>query len=219
MLGRRRWLSVVLVAVVAFAGLGTSASADPSSESEFLALHNAERAAQGLAPLTVDSNLRSWARTHSQFMADGGCPDGKSICHSSGDQLIAAAGTGWSKVGENVGVGGTVSGIHQAFMNSPGHRANILDPTYNYVGIGTVHVEDRIFVTVVFMAKGGGGGSTPTTTEAKTTTSAAPTTTAPTTTTTLPPTTTTTLIVGPDKPVTPGQSCPTVTSWWWMCRS
>ena len=223
MLGRRRWLSIFLVTVVAFSSVGTSASADPSSESDFLSAHNAIRASHGLGSLTVDSNLRSWARTHSQFMADGGCPDGKSICHSTSGQLQAAGGSGWSKLGENVGVGGSVSVLMDAFMNSPGHRANIVDPSYNYVGIGTVHVDGKIYVTVVFMAKGGGGGgggSNPTTTAPKPTTSNAPTTTAPTTTTTtLPPTTTTTLIVGPDKPVTPGESCPTVTRWWWMCHS
>ncbi|MEX0863494.1 MAG: CAP domain-containing protein [Acidimicrobiia bacterium] len=197
-------------------GLDTTAGADASSESDFLSKLNAERSAAGLAPLSVDGDLRSWARTHSQFMADGGCPDGKSICHSTSDQLKNAGGTGWSKIGENVGLGGTVQAIHDAFMNSSGHRANILDPDYNYVGIGSVHTGDSIYVTVVFMAKGGGsegGGGTPTTQPQTSTTAPEPT-----TTTTLPPTTTTTLIVGPDKPVTPGESCLTVTRWWWMCH-
>jgi hypothetical protein len=217
MLGRRRWLSIGLVAWLVLVGLSTAAGADGSSESEFLSLTNQARASAGLAPLTVDGGLRSWARTHSQFMADGGCPDGKKICHSTSEQLKAAGGTGWSKVGENVGVGGSAVGIQNAFMNSPGHKANILDPSYNYVGIGTVHKDGSIYVTVVFMAKGssggggsGGGGSSP---------APKPTTTQPpSTTTTLPPTTTTTLIVGPDKPVTPGMACPTVTRSGWMCH-
>jgi hypothetical protein len=217
MLGKWRWLTIALLVSMTLVGLDTTAGADASSESDFLSKLNAERSAAGLAPLSVDGDLRSWARTHSQFMADGGCPDGKSICHSTSDQLKNAGGTGWSKIGENVGLGGTVQAIHDAFMNSSGHRANILDPDYNYVGIGTVHTGDSIYVTVVFMAKGGGsggGGGTPTTQPQPSTTAPEPTT----TTTTLPPTTTTTLIVGPDKPVTPGESCLTVTRWWWMCH-
>jgi hypothetical protein len=217
MLGKWRWLSIGLIVTLTVVGMNTPAGADASSEADFVASHNAIRAGNGLGPLTVDSELRSWARTHSQFMADGGCPDGKLICHSTSGQLQGAGGSGWSKLGENVGVGGNVSALMDAFMNSPGHRANILDPAYNYVGIGTVHSGDSIYVTVVFMAKAGsgGGGGTPTTTApAPTTTAPAPTT----TTTTLPPTTTTTLIVGPDKPVTPGESCPTVAMWWWMCH-
>src|SRR5207248_215322 len=44
-------------------------------------------------------------------------------------------------------------GLHQAFMNSPHHRDNILDPVYNYVGIGVEHSSDgTMYVTEQFMA-------------------------------------------------------------------
>lgn len=196
---------------MAVVGLDTAAVADASTEAAFLSRINDERAAVGLAPLSVDSGLRAHARNHSAEMAASG-----GIYHSSSDELVAAAGTGWTKVGENVGKGGSVGALHDAFMASPGHKANILGE-YNYAGVGVTISGDSIYVTVVFMQKGGGGGSTPTTTAPKPepTTTAAPTT----TTTTLPPTTTTTLIVGPDKPVTPGESCPTVAMWWWMCHA
>jgi hypothetical protein len=152
------------------------------------------------------------------------------IYHSSSAELQAAAGSGWDKLGENVGRGGSVSSLHQAFLDSPGHKANILGD-YNYVGIGTDTSDNGVlYVTVVFMKKGSTASPTTTTTttappETTETTSASPTPTtkapAPeqvTTTTTLPPTTTTTLIVGPDKPVTPGESCYTATRLWWMCH-
>ncbi len=226
MLGKWRWVSIATVISLLTLGLGTVASADPSTEDMFLSQINASRAAAGKAPLTVDGNLRSYARSHSQFMADGNCPpksDGSpaSICHSTSAQLQAAAGSGWSALGENVGRGNANS-LHESFMNSPGHRSNILGD-YNYVGIGTVYANDSTYVTVVFMKKGSTSGGTPTTTTTKpatTTTTAKVTTTSTstTTTTTLPPTTTTTLIVGPDKPVTPGGSCLTVTRFWWVCH-
>lgn len=199
-------------------GFGLSAGADSGTESEFLARINSSRSSNGLASLSVDGGLRSHARNHTQDMMDA-----NEIYHSTSAELRAAAGTGWTKVGENVGRGGTVDSLHQAFMNSPGHRANILGD-YNYVGIGTGTKDGVLYVTVVFMQK----GSTPTTTTAPpqtTTTKAATQTTkatpqppASTTTTTVPTTTTTSLIVGPDKPVTPGESCIEATRFSWTCH-
>lgn len=217
MLGKRKWLPIVLLASLATVTLGLSAVADSASEAGFLAKINASRAANGLAALSVDGGLRSHARNHTQDMIDAG-----EIYHSSGDELKAAAGSGWSKLGENVGRGGTVDSLHKAFMASAGHKANILGD-YNYAGIGTASSDGVLYVTVVFMKKGGGSTTTTTapaattTTEAKSTTTTQPKTT--TTTTTIPPTTTTTtLIVGPDKPVTPGESCLVATRFWWMCH-
>jgi hypothetical protein len=215
MLGRRRWLVLTIVAAVSLFGMALAATADSGTEAEFLAKINATREASGLGPLEVDGGLRSHARNHTQDMIDAG-----EIFHSSESELIAAGGTGWDKIGENVGRGQSPTSLHQAFMDSPGHRKNILGD-YNYVGIGTGSSNGYLYVTVVFMKKG--STSSTTTTEAPaepTTTETAPDTTATTepdrspestptttTTTTLPPTTTTTLIVPPDKAITPGQSC------------
>jgi hypothetical protein len=141
------------------------------------------------------------------------------IFHSSSGQLAAAGGSGWDKMGENVGKGQTASSLHDAFMASSGHKQNILGD-YNYVGIGTGSKDGYLYVTVVFMKKGSTAApATTTTTAAPEETPGTKATTAPqpdkaaapdatsTTTTTVPPTTTTTLIVGPDKAVTPGMSC------------
>ncbi|MGH8945234.1 MAG: CAP domain-containing protein [Acidimicrobiia bacterium] len=231
MLGNNRWMSTALAAALVTMGLGLSAGA--SAEGDFLAKINAERSSRGLNTLSVDGGLASHARNHTQDMINAG-----GIYHSSEAELKAAAGSGWSSIGENVGRGGSVSSLHKAFMDSPGHRANILGD-YNYAGIGTGTSNGVLYVTVVFMKKGSTTTTAPPTTAAPTTappatsppttakaTSSAPGTKAPakpaTTaapTTTLPPTTTTTsLIVGPDKPVTPGESCLAATRFWWMCH-
>jgi len=215
---------MVLVVSLATFGFGLSAGADGASEAGFLAEINATRSANGLGSLSVDGGLRSHARNHTQDMINAG-----NIYHSSSGELQAAAGSGWSKLGENVGRGGSVGSLHDAFMNSTGHRANILGD-YNYVGIGTGTSNGVLYVTVVFMKKGSTQEAT-TTTQAPATTSPDTTNTtkappakpkpkpaATTTSTTIPPTTTTTLIVGPDKPVTPGESCLSVTQFWWMCH-
>lgn len=202
-------------------GLGLAAGADSATEADFLAHINSTRSSNGLGPLAVDGGLRSHARNHTQDMMDA-----NKIFHSTSAELKAAAGSGWTKLGENVGRGGTVSSLHQAFMDSPGHRANILGD-YNYVGIGTGTKDGVLYVTVVFMQKGStttttaAPPETTTTTKAATPTTKAPAKSAPATaapTTTIPPTTTTTLIVGPDKPVTPGESCLEATRFWWMCH-
>lgn len=223
MLGKTRWLAFLMVAFLATTGLGLAAGADSATESQFLSKINATRAANGLGALTTDGGLTAHARNHSQQMMDA---DG--IFHSTSGELAAAAGSGWAALAENVGRGGTVESLHTAFMESAGHRKNILGD-YNYVGIGTGTRDGRLYVTVVFMRK----GNTPT----PTTTEPAPATTAPdtpvttkasgttattakqtTTTSTAPPTTTTTMDVPPDKPVTPGESCVQATRFWQLCH-
>ena len=58
--------------------------------------------------------------------------------------------TNWRWVGENVGYGPSVASVHTAFMNSPAHKANILDRDYTEVGIGVVVANGRVWVAEVF---------------------------------------------------------------------
>lgn len=225
MLGKTRWLLLLVAASLATVGLGLAAGADSATEGQFLSKINATRSANGLGSLSVAGGLTSHARVHTQQMMDA---DG--IYHSSSGELAAAAGSGWSALAENVGRGNTVDSLHTAFMNSAGHKKNILGD-YNYVGIGTGSKDGRLYVTVVFMKKG--ETSPPTTQPAPTTTvpdtpvtTKAPSSTATTaakatttTTTTLAPTTTTTTMnVPPDKAVTPGESCVEATRFWQLCH-
>ncbi|HET9261119.1 MAG TPA: CAP domain-containing protein [Acidimicrobiia bacterium] len=217
MLGKSKWLSSALVVALATIGISVAAGADSGSEQGFLSAINSTRSSAGLGSLKMDGGLQSHARRHTADMIAAG-----EIFHSTSAELKAAAGSGWSKLGENVGRGGTVDSLHKAFMDSSGHRKNILGD-YNYVGIGTDSKDGVLYVTVVFMKKGETSSAPATTTApkgssgtqapAKTTTTQATT-----TTTTIPPTTTTTLIVGPDKPVTPGVSCYSATRDGWICQ-
>jgi hypothetical protein len=200
-------------------------------------LINSTRANNGLAALEVDGGLQAHARNHTAAMIANG-----DIFHSSSAELSAAAGSGWSRVGENVGKGQAPSSLHTAFMNSAGHAANILGD-YNYVGVGTDTAADgALYVTVVFMKKGETAPPTtapppqpdttappppppspadspaPTAPPAEDGANAPADTTESTTTTTLPPTTTTTLIVPPDRPVIPGQSCLEATRFAQLCH-
>ena len=57
----------------------------------------------------------------------------------------------WCSIGENVGYGPTVPAIETAYMNSPGHRANILDSKWNGVGVGYATNGKRVFTVQVFI--------------------------------------------------------------------
>jgi uncharacterized protein YkwD len=61
--------------------------------------------------------------------------------------------TNWRELGENVGVGSTVTTLHSAFMNSPAHKANILYSGFRYVGVGAIQADGRLWVTVIFESR------------------------------------------------------------------
>lgn len=133
---------VTTIAAVAMFAESMAFADTASDEDHFVQLINASRAAAGLAPLSVDGQLVSNARNHSAEMAAQG-----TIFHNA---ALASQITGnWVALGENVGVGPTVDDLHAAFMNSAGHRANILGD-YDRVGVGEVLSGSTIYVTEVF---------------------------------------------------------------------
>ena len=141
---RRVAALLVVPAVIAVAAFcGASASAAGSEASGFVAKANAERASRGLRTYTVASDLAAVARRHAQRMASKG-----TLYHNPS---LGSEVSGWQVVGENVGMGGDVASVHQAFMNSPEHRANILARDFTEIGVGTVRDADGVlWVTQVF---------------------------------------------------------------------
>lgn len=125
-----------------------SAHAISSEESGFVAKINASRGSRGLRSLTVKGDLVDVARRHSREMADAG-----TIYHNT--SLPNQVRGDWTRLGENVGVGATVDELHQAFMDSAPHRANILEGDYNQVGIGVVITDGTIYVTEIFATRAG----------------------------------------------------------------
>jgi uncharacterized protein YkwD len=108
-----------------------------SFENQVLDLINQERANQGLAPLTLNNQLTSAARSHNQDMACNDFFSHNSPTAGSPFDRILAAGYDYSWAAENIAAGyaapqDTVAG----WMNSSGHRANILGSNYIHVGIG-----------------------------------------------------------------------------------
>lgn len=139
-----RKILVSMALAISISLLATEAAwADAGSdESTFVSLINASRASSGLGPLAMDPSLSNIARGHSSQMAAAG-----NIFHTA--DLAHATPGGWQTLGENVGMGPRVDTLHQAFMQSPGHRANVMGD-YDRVGIGIVYGGDTIFVTEMF---------------------------------------------------------------------
>ena len=180
----------VLMLVVTLTATTSPAAASPGNEASFVALVNQTRAAKGLPALQTDSQLTSLARSWASSMRAGACGSGNFICHAS--PISAGVTHNWAKLGENVGTGPEIGAVMDAFIASPGHYANIIDPEFTHIGVGVVWEGGRLYTTHRFM-KLQTPAPTTTTTVAPTTTTAAPTTTttaAPTTTTVAPTTTT-----------------------------
>lgn len=155
----------------------------PSAEAQFFTLLNDARQAEGLRPLTRDPGLDAVATEWSGHMATTFARTGvvirpgvkehtvapdcevDALCHRP--NLAEAVGTvepNWRSAGENVGTGGEVQSLHNAFMNSKGHRDNIMGD-YNRAGVGVVISGTTIWVTFNFLkgpelVTGSGGGST-----------------------------------------------------------
>ena len=109
-----------------------NASLNTACESRIVQLINNERANNGLAPVSHHAGGQRVARAWTLQMADS-----QHLAHnpSYGDQL-RAEGINWSTAGENVAYNHSADAAHQAFMNSSGHRANILNPSFTGVGVG-----------------------------------------------------------------------------------
>jgi uncharacterized protein YkwD len=107
---------------------------------EVLRLVNVERATAGCRALTVDSRLARAANAHSADMAANNYFSHTGRNGSSVASRVEAAGYTWSRVGENIAKGQpTPAAVMQAWMNSSGHRANILNCSFRNIGIGLAY--------------------------------------------------------------------------------
>ncbi|HLF40062.1 MAG TPA: CAP domain-containing protein [Acidimicrobiia bacterium] len=134
-----------VVLALALGAFPQAARADQvSDEAAFVAQINALRAGRGLPTLQVHPNLVDKARAWSATMTAAG-----KIWHSTLSDGITAD---WVKLGENVGMGGSVDSLHKAFVASPKHFENLIDPDFTYLGIGVVYAPNgTIFVSEMFM--------------------------------------------------------------------
>jgi len=122
----RALLALIVAGAALFAFAGPAHAS--SDEDYFVAKINQMRASRGLGTLSVSGQLTSVARSWSQHMASDG-----TLEHNPnyGSQV-----SGWRTLGENVGTGGDVASIENAFENSPHHFENMVDPSFTMIGVG-----------------------------------------------------------------------------------
>jgi uncharacterized protein YkwD len=131
----------------------SSASADSGcwdykrTERRFAHKANRARSRRGISKLSIDPELSKAARKHTTEMVRN-----RRLYHTPSRALRHRV-TRWIVLGENVGVGGTVSSLHRAFMNSRVHKDNILYRPYRHVGIGVRKARGRMWVTVIFESR------------------------------------------------------------------
>lgn len=114
-----------------------------AKESAMIALVNSERAQAGLKPLSYDSGLRAAALKHSQDMLENNYFDHTSPVYGTFQQRLNASGVKNCTAGENIAYYPSMEQAHVGLMNSPGHRANILNSGFTRIGIGIVYDKDK----------------------------------------------------------------------------
>lgn len=149
--------ALILFVLLLFPVAALAQQPDTSSmEQELLRLVNQERAKAGLPALRVDPSLTSAARAHSERMARQKLLAHQLAGEASMSQRIAATGLRFNAAGENVSSAQApdqataASTAHRGLMSSPPHRANILSPDYNSVGIGVARQGNTYFTTEDF---------------------------------------------------------------------
>ena len=128
-----------------------STTANSSYAAQVVSLVNAERAKQGLSALTIDTKVQQAAQTRAGELKTSFAhtrPSGAS-CFTA----LTEAGVSYSRAGENIAYGqSTPEAVVQAWMNSSGHRANILSSSFTTIGVGYTVVNGTAYWAQLFTA-------------------------------------------------------------------
>lgn len=139
---RRLAVALIAAALLPAALPATAASLDPVAAEDFVRWINRERAAMGIAPLSIHPDLVEGAGYQAWQIAGAG-----TLFHNSD---LGSVTVGWTAIGENVAYAPSPARAHELLMNSPGHRANILGTRYTHVGVGVVNSGGTYWVAQVF---------------------------------------------------------------------
>jgi uncharacterized protein YkwD len=153
------WLALAM-ALLPVSSAGAAPADQGSVVGRVVELTNAERQKLGLAPLTLSPELQAAAQGYSEVLASGDCFD-----HTCGpvpdlaERDSEAGYSDWTTLGENLAAGyATPEEVVAGWMASPGHRANMLSPSYTDIGIGLSRGgQYGVYWTAEFGAQASGG--------------------------------------------------------------
>jgi uncharacterized protein YkwD len=145
LVGAVKVLGLTLALTVVFGAVAPSARADWTPRRDMVGWMNTARTDHGQVVLDRGWRLRAMADEHSRQMASAG-----RIFHtvSLGSKLTSVS---WSVAGENVGAGGSMWALYDAFMKSDAHRDNILGRGFRRVGVGVYAHGGFLWVTLIFV--------------------------------------------------------------------
>jgi len=150
---RKTRLSLLALAIALLSAPSTFAQTDASpAEQTLLQLANQSRAQHNLPPLRWDSSLARAAHAHLQWVIRS---PGELLHQYPGEPDLvtrgANAGARFGTISENIaGHGDTPASLQQIWMTTPVHRANLLDPNLNVVGIAVVNDQGLLFAVEDF---------------------------------------------------------------------
>ena len=149
----RRFISLALLLISPLAGLAMppQTRTPPTVAEQYLfSAANAERTQRGLQPLRWNADLQRAAGEHARMMAARGAIShrfqGEPDLSTRGKQ----AGAQFNVISENVAEAPDAVQIHSAWMHSPGHRANLLDPRVDSIGIGVISRAGELYAVEDF---------------------------------------------------------------------
>ena len=132
---------IMVVTIVAALALLTGCLR--AQQSQVLSELNADRTAHGLRALPTQADAQRKAQAWADKLARE-----NTLYHST---LSSGINVRWCSIGENVGYGPSVPAIEDAYMKSPGHKANIINTKWNGVGVGYATNGKRVFTVQVFI--------------------------------------------------------------------
>lgn len=144
----------MILSVMLAAPLAWSQTVDRSERASLLSMINEARAAQGVSPLAGDPRLDAVAEGHSLDMATHHFFSHSSPNTGAPGDRAAAAGLAFRSLAENIAMNQSVTAAHHALLQSPGHRANLLNGDLRRVGLGIVRASDGVYVTQLFATFG-----------------------------------------------------------------
>src|SRR4051812_14642428 len=141
----------MLAMLLPLAASAAPAGADPLAD-RFLAKINALRASKGLGAVRPDAALTAFAQSWTDHMA--------AVDVLSHNPALADSPGSWTKAGENVGVGPDLDALFDAFVASPHHYDNLVDPSFNLIGLGvTIRPDGVMYTTHDFEARASAGAA------------------------------------------------------------
>ncbi|HCJ58890.1 hypothetical protein SDC9_101259 [bioreactor metagenome] len=124
-----------------------------AEEKRILELCNAERAKSGLGALKANNDLTKLARMKSKDIVDKGYFAHQSPTYGSPFDMMRNYGISYMYAGENLAQNTTADRAFQAWMNSEGHRKNIMNPNFTELGVGIASMDGSNTYTQMFIGK------------------------------------------------------------------